>query len=178
MNMPVNLKKRLTYLDSAGGLLLIYMIVGHCAQWAVLWNDFDKYTYWLGFFMPWFFFKGGIFYKPKTFREELKSGYKRLIVPFICFSLIGTVILWVKLLIINGDISIKEFLYPIKGLLIQGSVPGNLALWFLPSLFAVRIIFNYFYNLIINSRYPIMQLIEGGGIYDFKPFVHTTSLLV
>lgn len=178
MNSNISNRKRILYLDSVGGLLLIYMIMGHCFQWAKMADIFDKYAYWLGFFMPWFFFKGGMFYKPKSFHEEIKSGYKRLIVPFIWFSIIGTIILWIKLLILNGSLTLKEMFYPIKVLLIQGSVPGNLALWFLPSLFVVRLISNYYYKRISSIKSTITQLIEGGGIYDFMSCVHSSTLFV
>lgn len=143
--------KRELYLDTVGGFLLIYMICVHCAQWAGIWLQFDRYTYWLGFFMPWFFFKGGMFYRQKSTMEVARAGYRRLLVPFMWFSAIGCVILWGKLAI-EGDLSIGSIAKSFGIFLLNGSFNGNFPLWFLTSLFCVRIIFNYFYQRIDTAK--------------------------
>ena len=116
--------KREYYPDTVGGILLIYMILTHCFQWASLYPEFDRFTYFLNFFMPWFFFKGGMFYKPRTNKEIVKIGYKRLIVPFIWFSIIGTIILWIKYIIL-GIFTLRQIASPLRSLILTGSVPGN-----------------------------------------------------
>ncbi len=153
-------KQRQIYLDSVGGLLLIYMIVGHCCQWAHLWDQFDRYTFWLGFFMPWFFFKGGMFYKPVTNRDAVRASFRRLIVPFLWFTLIGTCVLWLKD-IIGGTFTLMSIISQIKCFLVSGAFSGNLALWFLLSLFCVRILFNYFYTK-RNTSNKIYNYLRGG----------------
>lgn len=136
--------KRDVYLDSVGGLLLIYMIALHCAQWSSTTIEFHKYTYILEFFMPWFFFKGGMFFRRCSIKKQVKRSYKRLIEPFIYFSIIGTGILWI-LYAVGGKLTAMRMIKSIVAIVMYGSFPGNLALWFLLSLFFVRIIFNYFY---------------------------------
>lgn len=67
--------KRVTYVDQVSGLLIMYMILYHCLQWSGL-NYVNK-TYWmfpLSFFMFWFFYKSGMFYREKTCKEILTGG--------------------------------------------------------------------------------------------------------
>lgn len=161
-----NKLNRETYLDIVGGLLLIYMICWHCALASGTAAEFKKYTFWLGFFLPWFFFKGGLFFKPRENKEVIKIGYKRLIIPFLWFSLIGTIILWTGQ-IINGDFTIYTVNKNIIGFFAYGSFYGNLALWFLLSLYAVRIIFNYFFIKIKNSPSRFYKYLWGGGLRSY-----------
>lgn len=144
------MSQRLYYLDSVGAILLIHMILGHCCPWSQTYPDYLISTSWLNFFMPWFFFKAGMFFKERPIKEEIHKSYKRLIIPFIVFSIIGTIILWIKL-ITNLDFTIRSILSPVKSLLMTGGVLGNLPLWFLLSLFCVKVIFCFFYNKICTS---------------------------
>jgi fucose 4-O-acetylase-like acetyltransferase len=153
-------KIRENYLDTVAGILLIYMICVHSSQTADIWPVFDKYTYWLGFFMPWFFFKGGAFYHPKSTKDLIHNSYRRLLIPFIYFTLIGCVILWIGLAL-KGSFSLKCIIHSICVLLLNGSSDGNLPLWFLTTLFAVRIIFNYFYIKIKNCESNSAKILWG-----------------
>lgn len=143
-------KERLFYLDSVGAILLIHMIIGHCCQWSGTYSIYSTYTYWLSFFMPWFFFKAGMFFKSRPMKEEIQKSFRRLMIPYIDFSIIGTVLLWGKLLVSN-EFSYRSILSSIKSLLVAGAVPGNLALWFLLSLFIVRILFSWFHMHICSA---------------------------
>ncbi len=143
-------KNRLTYLDSVAGLLLINMILWHCWQFAKLPSN----AYWLrifSFFMPWFFFKAGMFYKKEIFNKTYLQSYRRLLKPFILYSILGTIVILIED-ILYSDLNITSVLYSaIYTLLKAGSVPRNLPLWFLLSLFFVRIIFNTLSNYIPHA---------------------------
>lgn len=158
-----NTDNRNVSLDSIGGLLLIYMIIMHCAIWSDVFSTFSMYTQFLGFFMPWFFFKGGMFYRPLSLAKDIKKGYKRLIIPFIYFSIIGTLILWCQYAL-DGVLNFKRIIMSIGSVILYGSFPGNLALWFLVSLFVVRIIFNLFFNRITPQHSQLHNILWGGGI--------------
>ena len=138
------------YLDAVGGLLLIHMIIGHCCQWSQTFELYQKWTYCLDFFMPWFFFKAGMFFKQRPFKVELHKNYRRLILPYIFFSIIGIFLFWLKLGIIK-EFSAKSLISPFKFILFEGAPQGNLALWFLLSLFVVKNIFSYL-HLIVSSN--------------------------
>ena len=68
---------RVIYIDQISGLLIIYMIVYHILQWCDL--NYINRSYWmlpLSFFMFWFFYKSGMFYKEKTCNEIIIGGAK------------------------------------------------------------------------------------------------------
>lgn len=111
--------------------------------------------------MPWFFFKAGVFFKQRPIKYELNKNFRRLIIPFIVFSIIGTILLWIKQCI-RGELSLGSFFSPIKGIIIQGATPGNLALWFLLSLYIVRLLFLLIYNKLSSNHCISFKILWGG----------------
>ena len=89
-------KGRLSYLDNLGGILILYMIFlfhlpGHCGIGSstsiiICRNFFD-------FFMAWFFFKAGMVFKDRPTKDVARSSFRRLLVPYFAFSLIGIAIM-------------------------------------------------------------------------------------
>ena len=141
MNM---VKTRCDYLDEISGLFIIHMILWHCFQNAGM-MDCSVYrilSRLFFFFMPWFFYKSGIFFNPqKTFKEIVSAGFKRLLIPFISFFLMGLLCWMVHLFFTSGLSVTAAVVNPMKELLLYGSCNGNLALWFLLTLFFVRILY-------------------------------------
>ena len=131
------------HLDTVGGLLIVYMIIGHVDQWAdsgstIVIPTMDMVLF---FFMSWFFFKAGMFYRDKS--DVLKKSMKRLLYPFFLWTAIGFAFHAVTALY-HGDYSLIHYtLTPIKQLFLFGAVVGNLPLWFLSSLFIIRISYHY-----------------------------------
>lgn len=154
-------KTRDDSLDFIAGFFILYVILYHCLQWAGLQKSllFELMKY-LGFFMPWFFFKGGMFFKPQDAKSALINSSKRLLRPFILWSLIGHCVYMIC--IFNDPIHIDSLLLnPLKQILKLGSCSGNLPLWFLLSLLGIRVLFNTGYNL----KIPVLALsIFGFGI--------------
>lgn len=72
-----NVNKRQRHIDAISGLLIINMILGHCIQMADC-RDIPLYSWMdsLSFFMPWFFFKSGMFYREKSLNETIHGGGK------------------------------------------------------------------------------------------------------
>ncbi len=135
---PVGRKRR-SDLDLACGILIIHMIVGHIAQWA----DVDyRGDCLLFFFMPWFFYKSGMFFKKNNdWRVQFKKDVRHLLIPFVSFSIIGQLFLWVDLAV-SGDMNWLHYVSFPKWLVLCGSIPANLPLWFLSSLFLVKTVYN------------------------------------
>lgn len=136
-------KARDLSLDIVAGVLIIWMMLTHAAagaEYEPTWFKWaDRILY---FFMPWFFFKAGMFFKAKPRREFYRSNFKRLIVPFLVFSLIGY-LCWLPGMIGNSELSMKyKLLAPFIQLWKEGSVTGNIPLWFLLSLFIVKALAN------------------------------------
>lgn len=142
------------------------MFFYHVVGFAGLSEDLYIITNIFSFFMPWFFFKSGMFFKEEKFIDIYHKSIKRLIYPFIYFSIIGHFIYCLYLFFVVKDFNIIHYtLSPIKQLLMYGSIAGNLPLWFLLSLFAVRIIFFYVYK----NKYLISLLVAIPYlVYIFK----------
>ncbi len=110
--------------------------------------------------MPWFFFKAGMFFKKEPLGKVIKKSYQRLIIPFIVFTIVGE-LLKLAINIYTVDESILDIikhntLSACVDLIKFGCSIGNITLWFLLSLFCVRVI----YNFLSNSRlYPLLLVL-------------------
>lgn len=147
-------------LDNACGILILYMIFLHCSMHF----GFDNSSlardirYVFFFFMPWFFFKNGYYFKESDKRILLKKGYERLLKPYILWLAIGHIIYCVYLLV-SGFHDWKLYLvYPVKQLFYDSAIIGNLPLWFLLSLFIVRFIANEILKLRLNLAIVLLSL--------------------
>lgn len=147
-------------LDNACGILILYMIFMHSS----IHFGFDdtllarhlRYVFF--FFMPWFFFKNGYYFKESDKRILLKKGYNRLLKPYISWLIIGHVVYCIYLCI-SGFHDWKLYIvYPIKQLLCDSAVVSNLPLWFLISLFIVRFIANGIIKLRLNLSIVLFSL--------------------
>lgn len=82
--------KRLDYLDNVAGILISFMMLIHVLAWNVipLRND----SLWLEplqFFMYWFYFKSGMFFKQRTTRNFLNWGGQKTIISISRIFSIG-----------------------------------------------------------------------------------------
>lgn len=82
-----------------------------------------------------------MFHKHKGWKTELNKSFKRLIIPFIVFSVIGQLVWTLRLLCLHETDIVKYIGFP-GTFLLYGAFHGNAPLWFLFSLFIVRIAFN------------------------------------
>ncbi len=149
------MKKRLDHYDLISGLFIVQIIMMHILQFAKV---FDNNTYFTlvmhisFFFMPWFYFKSGYFHKndQKLDKQYLKTKAKKLLIPFISFFIIGSIIQISIELYEAQRPAWRIFLSPFYQFLQNGNGgSGNLPLWFLISLFFTNIIYTAInqYNL-------------------------------
>ena len=152
--------KRLDYLDNVAGILICYMMLMHILLWKKI--PLENDSLWLEplkFFMFWFFFKSGMFYKMRSNKVCVIWGGKKLLYPFVIFSLLGYVI-HSSSIYFSGDRNwVHYVLTPMKEFVIGGSIGGNDVLWFLTSLFLVQVLFNGM--VIKNIKAPYIAV---GGI--------------
>ncbi|MDR5580342.1 hypothetical protein BJP75_00015430 [Bacteroides thetaiotaomicron] len=135
------MKNRDYSLDFLAGILLLQIIYNHCCSIS---KSVSIDLSFLAFYMPWFFYKGGMFFKTLESKQMLMGG-KRLLLPFMKYSIIGLSIDFILSQL--KDVSVLDFsLRQVKYILLQGSFFGNLPLWFLPALFGARLLSNYFVN--------------------------------
>ena len=121
--------------------MVYYHICQYCGKVSVLHPVFF-------FFMPWFFYKSGMYFKHNSnYAEMLKKDARTLLIPFISFGAIG---LFVHILIIaiQGDTNWIHYVSFPKHILLYEIIPGNAPLWFLLSLFIVKNFYNFFVDKI------------------------------
>jgi len=131
-------------LDSLCGVLVVYMILGHIqivSNVAVPEGVALMAMRALNFFMAWFYFKSGMFAGLMSFKSCLEKSFHRLIVPYIEFSVIGYAVERIMACLRgNYEWGFSLILAPIRQVIYGGAVNGNVPLWFLVSLFAVRLL--------------------------------------
>ena len=133
-------KTRFDYLDIAKGLGILAVVWAHIML--VGWSHKIIYA----FHMPFFFFVSGMLFKREkytSFGDFLKKRAKRLLVPYFIYA-IGSYVLWAGLKYVTHE-PFEVILKPLPQILIaQGSgyfIPFNSALWFIPCLFLVEIMY-------------------------------------
>ena len=128
-------KSRVEYIDAVAGVMIAWMILGHCRYFSNTTLPFFKF---LGFYMPWFFYKSGMFFTTKSSMNLLKNDARKLLRYYVVYSIAGWII-WCACGLIEGSLSWSGcFMRPIYAFIHHGSISGNGALWFLFSLFIVR----------------------------------------
>ncbi|MBR4388586.1 MAG: acyltransferase [Prevotella sp.] len=167
-NIAVSLRDNT--LDIVAGILIIRMILGHYMVMCKLQDTllFESLNI-LFFYMPWFFFKSGMFCsaerkEPKKF---LGTNIKKFMLPFLVFSVIGTILAIIPAFV--SDYSNTTILSTIKGELTtfvrHGSTGWNSPLWFLISLCLVRVVFNYIRNFI--NHYVIIGMLMAFAFFHY-----------
>lgn len=166
--------QRLSYIDAISGFFIIQIIVGHIFQFV---GEYEKMSIWVdvfSFFMPYFYFKSGLF--SKSICVDLNSVFhksiKNLLIPYALITCIGYLINLPFELYLSEKPIYDIILRPFGHLLKNGSMPSSLALWFLLSLFWVKII----YAWICKNKYSlytalVICLLGGAFLCRFKIYL-------
>ena len=116
---------RLSYIDFASGIMILWMILFHAIAHA--WGSFypcEKIPF-LHFFMPWFFYKSGQFFKKYTFRELLLKDCNKLLKTFAIWSIIGA-LCYLLVCLLNDSLTYKSFAQTIiHEFIYLGKIPLN-----------------------------------------------------
>lgn len=172
----INATHRDNTLDIVAGILIIRMIFGH---YMVMCHLKDSILYeslnLLFFYMPWFFYKSGMFCSSnrKNTQQYLISNTKKFIIPYIFFSVAGTLIALITAIPLDKSL-LQIILNECRSVIFTGSTNFNGPLWFLLTLFFVRVSFNYVRNLInhyiliailliIAFAHYLLQIMAYGG---------------
>lgn len=150
------MEKRQVHLDNVSGMMICYMMLMHILLWKKI--PLENDSLWLEplkFFMFWFFFKSGMFFREKPTKVKISGGARKLLVPFVVFSILGYILSVYHLWTSEDTNWVHYFLTPIKELIVAGSIGGNDVLWFLTSLFMVQVLFN---ELVKRKMKPWMMV--------------------
>ena len=94
------------------------------------------------FFMPWFFYKSGIFFRHLQWRELINKDARKLLKTYLIWGTIAYV-LYVTMCFIDGTASIRQLVYlVVKHIVFRGNGYVNGPLWFLLTLFGVHVLGN------------------------------------
>lgn len=142
-------------LDIVGGILIVYMILGHAFLWS---HTYNNVTYLflrrcLFFFMAFFFYKSGMFYTRRSVKDAISRGLHKFIYPFVVYMLIGEAVRCLRLYIQEGDINIVHYIvYPFISVVGRGGPSGNVPLWFLLALFFTQLV------VAVSDKYNVSRL--------------------
>ena len=156
-------------MDTVGGIMILFMILRHCLIGTMKTSVFGGVVayYPLLFFMAWFFFKGGMYYREESLPVCISKGFWRLLVPYAVFSALAVVVALIVRGCVSGMDGVTDVLRKIPVYLKrEGAVECNAPLWFLLSLFLVRVFFSFARNLRIPAwLVGVCSLFAAWGLY-------------
>lgn len=143
---------RIRWIDIARGVGIIFVIYGH-----LLGSNSIRYIFY-SFHIPLFFFLSGMFFKDSgSLKAFLRKSGRGLLVPYFIFSLFSFLI-WIFSSNPNGNEVWRQFASIFYANSNNGLMIYNDILWFLPVLFASRLIF-FFLEKFKDKRIIILFLI-------------------
>lgn len=160
--------RRDTVLDITKAIGIILMVMGHLHFSE---DVFDKYIY--AFHMPLFFIVSGIlFNQDKTLKNTIISRAKALLVPYVVFGGVYSVIFIVKSMLAGEADAVAStlkvfFLYPVD------KVPYESALWFLPAMFITSVAYAGL-RKVMDLKWATVVTVASGAIGFIYP--HLTDV--
>jgi fucose 4-O-acetylase-like acetyltransferase len=133
-------RERIHWIDIAKGIGIIFIIYAHVLGS----HDFRHLFY--SFHIPLFFFLSGIVYNPQkyiSFPVFLKKSVRGLLLPYFIFAFIFFILWLIRIQpdnLFSPEI-IRQFLSIFYANSNNGLMAFNNILWFLPTLFATRLLF-------------------------------------
>lgn len=153
---------RIDTIDIIRGVGILLVIFGHLSAW----NQFSRFFIY-SFHMPLFFVLSGVVCNPKkSIKEDLKKTFLSLYLPFAVFTLFDLVIYFFNC-ISNNSFQIKSFLMYSLSSFTGFSYPYNIPIWFLFSLFVIKLIFILLHKLRYSRVFLLLLLILCVGCCFF-----------
>jgi len=147
------MKKKVEWVEFLSGIMILWMILYHVFIYTGNKQSFvceELYKVFF-FFMPWFFFKSGMFAKNTSIKECITPSFRSLLVPYVVFSVFGYGAYVLQQIILGETTIHKMIIEPAATLLFTGSILGNLPLWFLLALFLVKVLYQLLSKIKMNS---------------------------
>ncbi len=169
-------RKRVDYIDIAKGLGMLAIVWGHI----LLFKYSCRVVY--GFHIPIFFILSGMCFNHKkysTVGEFISRRVKTLLVPYVVFSLVTWFIYLLGVLFTHNDTVKNCWYYLLQTVLAQGSdgyLGHNVALWFVPCLFVVEVLYFFIAKLSDGINFIICLLCMIVGVMLSRRFYNFTAL--
>ena len=157
--------QRSYYLDNLCAVLLLHMIFTYHISITCQYRPgiIKVISLVLSFFMSWFFFKGGMMHRFCRTKELFKKSFKRLLLPFLFFLVLGFIldIICKRVNPFSSSFLISEVLQIVNGQVLWPTA----AAWFLLSLFIARILFNFFGRIISPIIISVVFIFAAYGLF-------------
>ena len=169
-------RKRVDYIDIAKGLGMLAIVWGHI----ILIKYSCRVVY--GFHIPIFFILSGMCFNHKkysTVGEFIRRRVKTLLVPYVVFSLVTWLIYILGVWLTHNDTMKNCWYYLLQTVLAQGSdgyLGHNVALWFVPCLFVVEVLYYFIAKLSDGINIIICLLCMIVGVMLSRRFYNYTIL--
>ena len=133
----------------------------------------------LSFFMSWFFFKGGMMHKKIPQKELIKKSTHRLLVPYAIFLFLGLLLYGISEFTSKENLTAIAFLKDeVIHLLYTAEIQPVAPVWFLLSLFFVRLLFNRFSSFVQPFYISIFFVLAGFGLSVLQNYGLTHEIQV
>lgn len=168
-------------IDCVSGVLIIYMIFTHICQlsfntgWPIYINSLQIFYCYMFFF----FFKSGLYFKYESEKwNNIKKNTKKLLIPYIKYTFYAYILHSILTYYNSNSFNLNLMtIRPLKEILLYGSFSGNLPLWFLLTLFLVKIITNCIYDkfnkyLALIAIFIVISILlyVQNSLYKFIPY--------
>lgn len=208
-----SINNRLLYIDFGAGIMILWVLIFHAmldaARMEIEWLNevgvsfisvchnvritdsgilkiiypIKKFPFFY-FFMPWFFYKSGQFFRKREMANLLKSDVEKLLKPFVIYGLVGFVMYLIYRFLSAGELTVRScVLSPIASLFMKGYIPINAPLWFLLTLIIVRLLANVFLSPNKGNYVNCIAIIVIGYLISYllycveKNFINLPDLL-
>ncbi len=148
-------ENRSVFLDNVCGVLILYMIFFHYVGFLGI-HRYDNLllrflTDTFSFFMSWFFFKNGMYFRVDSIRDIFTKSTKRLLFPFFICLILGLILEIVHAFSLGRCINYLFFRSLVFTVLSLDPLRPVGHIWFLMSLWVVRVCFSIFSKVGFNA---------------------------
>lgn len=164
---------RIAYIDYTKAIGILFIVFAHCSQYFPTMSTATALV--CSFHVPVFFMASGCL---ESYKEDLpirviiEKSFRSLIIPYIFFSLINSIIKFGALLVLN-QLTKEAIVSELEALFIT----GNGTVWFLLTLFVVKICFSALKS-ICNNRILFTVSVLTLVIPFLIPYHNNTLLLI
>lgn len=164
-------RKRIEWIDIAKAITILLVVLGHTLRGGAV----QRAIY--GFHVPTFFLLAGMTCKTTEIGKQIKKDALRILVPYFVFGLASIGIFLVLGKLAAGQLDLDVDTDPVKNLLELviacpkgGRMKFNLPLWFLPCLFATKLVY---YGLVALFKDKKIWILSVSLILAAVGFVYT-----
>ena len=147
--------------DIAKGIAIILVIVGHGHCISHL-----TFSFIYSFHMPLFFIVAGLFYREKEINDSIRRDFRRLMIPYFIFASLSVLKFMISKGVLQGDIqSVIDSVVAMCWMsatshksVFFSDIPSVGIIWFLPTLFVCKNLYNIISRNVKHERRKVMVL--------------------